>query len=312
MANILIISTKIPGFRAALLRFLLAWVLIWIYGVAQADIVLLLSDNKPSVMGVAQSLQAAAGSRLEVFNLGGDRSRGAETAAAIQASASQQVVAVGLLAAQVARQYLSSRQVVFCQVLNYEDFDLTTPWMKGVSAIPSMQKQFRVWKMLDPGLKRVGVIASRQMKGAIEEAAAVARLYNIELIRYEVVSDREVMSVMRQAGSQIQGLWLAPDSRVLSAAVIREMVSFASREDIHVLAFSPVLLREGALLSGTPDNDDIARMVLSRLKQAQGMQAMPGDAILPLSSANITINGKLAERLGLTITDKIREMANVE
>lgn len=306
------IPIKSAYLQAALLRILFAWIVVCMAGAAQADLVLLLSDNKPSVMGVAQALQAAAGNRVDVFNLGGDRSRAADTAAAIQASPNQQVVAVGLLAAQVARQYLSSKQVVFCQVLNYEDFDLTASWMKGVSAIPSMQKQFRVWKMLDPGLKRVGVIASRQMRGTIEEAAAVARNYNIELVRYEVVSDREVMSVLRQASNQIQGLWLAPDSRVLSAAVVREMVSYASRQDIHVLAFSPILLREGALLSATPDNDDIARAVLARFKQAQEVQTIPGDAIIPLSSANITINVRLAERLGLTISEKIREIANVE
>lgn len=295
-----------------LLRFLLVWAIACLVGVAHADVVLLLSDNKPSVLGVAQAVQAEVGNRAEVFHLGGDRNRAAETAAAIQASSRQQVIAVGLLAAQVARQYLSSKQVIFCQVLNYEDFDLTTSWMKGVSAIPSMHKQFRVWKALDPGLKRVGVIASRQMRDAIAEATAAARSSNIELHHYEVGSDREVMSALRQATDHIQGLWLAPDSRVLNTTVIREMMSHASRQDIQILAFSPMLLREGALLSGTPDYAEIARLVLARAKQAQGMQAIPGAPVMPLSSANIGLNGKLAVRLGLTVTDKIREMVNVE
>ncbi len=299
--------------RIALFHLLLfLWVTLWMAGAAQAEIVLLLSDNKPSVINVAQSLQNVAGVRLEVFNLGGDRSRAVEMVTAIQSTSAQQVVAVGLLAAQVARQYLSSRQVVFCQVLNYEDYDLVTSWMKGVSAIPSMQIQFRVWKTLDPGLKRVGVISSRQMRESIDGAAAAARLNDIELVRFEVASDREIMAALRQMSSQIQGLWLAPDSRVLSAAIIREMVTYASRQDIHVLAFSQTLLKEGALLSGTPDNEDIARAVIARLKQAQGMKTIPGDALMPLSSATMSINSKISERQGLTISEKLREFANVE
>lgn len=292
--------------------FLFAWVFALQVGAAHADVILLLSDNKPSVMGVAQAVQAALGNRAEVFNLGGDRSGAAEKAALAQASPKHQVVAVGLLAAQTARQYLSSKQVIFCQVLNYEDFDLITPWMKGVSAIPSMQKQFQVWKALSPGLKRVGVIASRQMRETIEDAAVAARASNIELVQLEVGSDREVMPALRRSADQIQGLWLAPDSRVLSSAVILEMVTYASRQNIQMLSFSPVLLREGALLSGTSDTTEIARLVLARLKQAQGMKAIPGDPVAPLSSANISINGNLAARLGLTLTDKLREMANVE
>jgi hypothetical protein len=71
-------------------------------------------------------------------------------------------------------------------------------------------------------------------------------------------------------------------------------------------------LKEGALLAATPDNAEIARLVLLRLRQAQGASSIPGDAVMPLSSANVSINGGLASRLGLTITDKIKGMANVE
>lgn len=279
---------------------------------AHADIIVLQSDGKPSIAGVVQAIQANAGMRVEVFNLNGERARAAEAVAAIQASPTQQVAAVGLLAAQVARQQLSSKQVVFSQVLNYGDFDLTAPWMKGVSAIPSMQKQFRAWKTLDPNLKRVGVITGRQMRDAVELADAAARANGIELVHIEVGSDREVMPSLRQLTGRVQGLWLAPDSSVLSTNVIREMISHATRQEIQILAFSPALLREGALLSGTPDNTETARAVLQRLKQAQSAQGVPGDNVAPLATANITINGKLAEHLGLNLSDKVREMAHVE
>lgn len=294
-----------------LLRFFLFWTLAWLAGTVRAEIVIILSDNKPSVMGVAQALRSQAGTRIETVNLGGDRAGAADKLAAVQASPAQQVVAIGLLAAQAARAHLSGKQVVFCQVLNYEDFDLTAPWMKGVSAIPSMQRQFQVWKALNPGLKRVGVLTSRQMWPAIEEAANEARAHNIELVHFEVGSDREVMPALRRA-TDIQGLWLAPDSRVLSTGVILEMLSYASRQNIQVLGFSPALLREGALLAGATDNNEIARLVLARLKQAQGMPTIPGEAVMPLASATISVNGGLAGRLGLSIPERIKAGVQLE
>jgi ABC-type uncharacterized transport system substrate-binding protein len=295
-----------------MLRWLFAILIAWHAGAANADVILLLSDSKPSVLGVAQALRNTYSGRIETFNLGGDRGNAADKVGAIQSSPIQQVVAIGLLAAQVARQQLSSKQVVFCQVLNYDDFDLTTSWMKGVSALPSMRKQFEVWKALNPNLKRVGVVTSKQMWESIaDNVEEDAHASGIELVHLEAGSDREVMAALRRAG-QIHGLWLAPDSRVLSTAVILEMVSYATRQNIQVLGFSPSLLKEGALLSGTTDAAEIARVVLARLKQAQGASAIPGEPVLPLSSANVSINGGLAARLGLTVNDKVKGMANVE
>jgi ABC-type uncharacterized transport system substrate-binding protein len=295
-----------------LLRLFLALLITCTASPAWADLVLLLSDNKPSISGVAQAIQHLYGGKIESYNLGGDRNRAGEIAAAIQNSGNQQVIAIGLLAAQTARRNLSSKQVVFCQVLNYEEADLVTPWMKGVSAIPSLAKQFKVWKMLDPRLKRIGVITSRNMRDTVSNAQAAATAAGLELIHSEVSSDREVMPALRQLTGRIQGLWLAPDSSILSSSVLRDIMSHTTRQNIQVLAFSPALLREGALLSGTPDATETAHLALSRIKQTQGAHDIPGDAVIPLSGADISVSAKSAERLGLSISDKLRENVNVE
>jgi hypothetical protein len=106
-------------------------------GVARADIIVLASDDKGAVAAATGALQAAYGGRVTTYNLGGSRVRETDIVNAIRVSPVQQLVAVGLLAAQVARRRLGEKQVVFCQVLNVEEFSLVAPWMKGVSGIPS-------------------------------------------------------------------------------------------------------------------------------------------------------------------------------
>ena len=279
---------------------------------AHGDAILLLSDDRPSITGVAQAIQAIYPEKLEIHNMGGNPNRAAEIAAAIQDSDKQQVIAVGLSAAQLARRRLSGKQVVFCQVLNYEEFDLVTPWMKGVSATPSISKQFRAWKLLDPDLHRIGVIASKNMKGALAEAQAAARANNLELIHVEVAVDREVPLALEQLAGRIQGLWLAPDSSILSAGVIRETMSFSAKRGIQMLVFSPSLLKEGALLAGAADFNEIARVVLLRLKQANGVSGVPGEPVMALPSANVSVNMKAAEKLGLLLSEKFREFIHAE
>jgi len=279
---------------------------------AHADLILLLSDDRPSITGVAQAIQSAYQGKLEIHHLAGNRNSASRIAAAVQHSNKPQVVAIGLSAAQLARTRLTGKQVVFCQVLSHEKLGLVTPWMKGVSATPSIATQFRAWKLLDPNLHRIGVIASKNMKGALAEAQAAARANNLELIHIEAAVDREVPLALEQLAGRIQGLWLAPDSTILSAGVIREALSFSAKRGIQVLVFSPSLLKEGALLAGTADFNEIARAVLSRLKQASGASGVPGEPLMPLSSANLSVNAKAAEKFGLPLSDKFREFIHGE
>lgn len=281
-------------------------------GIARADVILLLSDDRPSTTGVAQAIQRVYKGRTELYNLLGDPGRAVPVAEAIRVSRHQQVVAIGLLAAQTARQELSSRQVVFCQVLSYERFDLVAPWMKGVSAIPSLPRQFRAWKLLDPGLRRIGVLTGPNMDGLIAEARAAAQENKLELVHVMIQSDRQMPFVLRELAGSIQGLWLAPDSSILSLGAIRETLYYAARQNIEVLTFSPSLLNEGGLLSATADAADIARLVVSRLKAAEGARAIPGEDVLPLRSAVIAVNPKAAEKFGLKMPTKILESTDGE
>ena len=289
-------------------------VLMLLAGTAHAHIILLASDDKGAVAAATGALQAAYAGKVELFNLAGGRTREADIVKAIQASPSDQVVAVGLLAAQVARQRLDGKQVVFCQVLNVEESNLVTPWMKGVSGIPSLARQFAAWKMLDPGLRRIGLITGPKASYMVSEAQAAARALGLEIDHVAVTSDRAVAPALQELRERrINGLWLAPDSSILSQRAILDLMAATVRYNIPVLAFSPALLKEGALLSGTADTREIAGVALERLRRTTpGAGGVPGEALSPLTGARITIGAAAAARFGLAIPAKLKEQADVQ
>lgn len=293
------------------LRLLLfAWMML--AGSAHANIILLLSDDKPSITGVGQAIQAIYAGKVERYNLEGSPIHDSQIAKTILDSETQQVVAVGLRAAQLARQRLSSKQVVFCQVLNFEEFDLVTPWMKGISALPSLTKQFAAWKQLDPSLRRIGVITGRNSKYLSAEAEQAAKRNGLELVHVEAASERAVMFAAQELyDKKIQGLWLAPDSSILSQRAIFDLMSFSAKHSLQVLAFSPALLKEGALISTAPDFQEIARMAIDRLKKSSDATSVPGDSILPLNGAKLIISNNAASRFGLGIPPKLRGQVDV-
>lgn len=292
---------------------LLFLALMMMAGSVHASIILLLSDDKPSITGVGQAIQASYAGRVELYNLGGNRHYDNQVARAILDSETQQVIAVGLHAAQLARNKLSTKQVVFCQVLNFEDFDLVTPWMKGISALPSLTKQFSAWKQLDPSLRRIGVITGRNNKYLTTEAEVAAKRNGLELVHVEAASERAVLFAAQELyDRKIQGIWLAPDSSILSQRAVIDLMSFSAKHSLQVLSFSSALLKEGALISSAPDFQEIARMAIERLKKSSAVASLPGDDILPLIGAKMIISSTAASRFGLGIPAKLRGQSDVE
>ena len=296
--------------RAALRLFL---VLLLVAGGARADFIVLASDDTGAVAAATAALQGAYGGRIELHNLGGSRGSETEIVRAIKSSQVNQVVAVGLLAAQVARQRLDGKQVVFCQVLNVEEFNLVAPWMKGVSGIPSLARQFAAWKTLDPSLRKIGLITGQHAGYMREEAEAAAKPLGLEIEHVAVASDRAVLSALQELRERrIGGLWLAPDSSILSQRAILDLMASSVRHNVPVLAFSPALLKEGALLSATADTREIASMTLERLRKAGPSGSVPGESLVPLAGARITVSAAAAARFGLAISVKLKEQADVQ
>jgi len=274
-----------------------------------SGIAIILSDNSPAFVGVQREIAKKFPQRVETYTLG-DESKYSTVRKKIQSSDLPVIVAIGLPAARLA-QGLSGKKVVFCQVFNYEDTELVTPWMKGVSATAPVREQFRVWKALYPKLTSVGVITGKNLQGLMEEAQAAAMENKIRLDHVEVRSDKETLYAYKQLAPKIQGLWLVPDNRVLSHEVIRDMMAYSVKQGKQVAVFSHELLGLGGLVSAESSYADIAEQVLARIKQAQEYAGVPDVPVVALTKANIRINTVMASRLNLALSKTLRGMAYV-
>ena len=114
----------------------------------------------------------------------------------------------------------------------------------GASVVARLhaEPQFRAWKKLDPGLRRVGVITGPGHEKLISEARKAAQHHGIELIHHTVLTDMEMLYDFKRLTPEIQGLWLLPDDRILSRRVLREIMSYSTRHRQEVVVFHPELL----------------------------------------------------------------------
>lgn len=256
----------------------------------RAPVAILVSDR----LGMYAQVADALGARLihkRTYELDGNERKARGVVADLDASA---VIAIGSLAARVAPR-ASEQPVVYC-------LDFTPPAgalsanMRGVQAVPPPFKQLQAWKMLDPMLHRVTLITGRGKEAFVRKAQAAARRLDIELDHLNVQSDRELLYAVKRIGLNVQGLWLAPDNRVLSAEVLREVLAYALRQGKQTLVFNSQLLRYGGLISVEADPQDVVERVLEQLRTPG---AMP--RVVPLQRARVVINTKIAEQLGLVV-----------
>lgn len=275
-----------------------------------SGIAILLSDSSSAFVGVEREIVKRTTQPVKTYILDDNESTYAAVQKKIQTSAQPVVVAIGLPAARVARS-LTGKKVIFCQVFNYEDPNLVTPWMKGVSATAPVHELFRTWKELFPGLDKVGVITGRNLNGLMKEARVAARQSRITLVHAEVRSDKQMLYSYKRLAPRVQALWLVPDNRVLSTDVIRDMMAYSVKEGKQVAVFGHQLLDLGGIISAETSYANIAERVLMRVTQSEQNAGVPGVSVIPLTKAVIRINTVMAMRMNLKIPKRLQRIAYV-
>jgi ABC-type uncharacterized transport system substrate-binding protein len=263
-------------------------------------IAVVVSSEEQAFQSIARELVLQAGPGIAVHALSETRAGQGALLRTLSRPEVTTVIAVGLPAAQFTRR-LAGKRVVFCQVFNYDEAGLLTPGVRGVSALPPLAEPFRLWKAIDPRLERIGVITGPRLGGVVAEARSAARAAGLELVHVEVNSDKETLYAFRRLLPRIQGLWLVPDNRVLSAGVIRDVLAQAVREGRQVLGFRHELLALGALLSAESNPADVANRVLVRVRARPSGTESLEPAVTVLTQADVRVNRVVLQSLGLQL-----------
>ena len=263
----------------------------------------LVSDDIPEYMRIAEEIQRRDPDHVTVHNLDGQQAKAESTLAEIDRVNSDRVVAIGLLAATVGRR--ADMPMVFCQVYNYQDYDLVSPTSKGVQLLPPFALQLEAWKSLAPQLQRIGIVTGPAQDVLIAEIRQVVERAGLTLTVATVQSDQEALLAFKDMTLGIDGLWLLPDNRILSPDVVREMMSYSAKHRKQVVVFGSGLLGLGALMSVTSDERDVADRVLARFANTAENGRLLGPDMQQLTKIHTDVNHDVANYLGLVVPEQI-------
>lgn len=196
------------------------------------------------------------------------------------------VVAVGLGAAQSAVA-MSTQPVIFSYVFNHQDHELLQAHSRGVEAFAPLDMQLSAWKQAEPSLQSVGILIGPGHEALVAEARRVAAQHGVRVTVVEAASDQEALYLFKRAARDIDGLWLLPDNRILSARALRQMMQLANRQDVSVLAPSPNMLSIGASISASPATVDVAERIYDIAGQIQRGQIAAVPPMTPLQGIRV-------------------------
>jgi ABC-type uncharacterized transport system substrate-binding protein len=265
---------------------------------AREIVVLFNSSANAEVANQLKSMLPVATYRVTMADL--DAATSQPLVEALRKRPALTVVAVGLAASRIARDQFAG-PVVFAQVFNHQELQVPGRNIRGVAATPPLDLQLREWKKFDPQLHRVGIIVSKANANLIVPAEAAGKSAAVTVKSEISDSDLATLYLFKRLAPQIDGLWLLPDDRILSPAVLRDLLTYALSQGVRVCVFSDALLQWGAFMSATPTSTDVARNVRRILDDVTSSSSPTPPGLTPLSEMSISVNRQVAERLRLTM-----------
>lgn len=245
------------------------------------------------------------------YDMKGDPARGQNLAQKIRTSDASLLLAVGVKAAQVARSEIIDIPVIFCMVLDPGKHDLKAPNMTGIRLEVPVERQFNAMRSVLPSLKRIGVLYDPEKTGhLVDEARLLAKSLGLELVAKQVNTEKEVPPALRALLSQVEALWLVPDSTVLTEDSLKFVLDTALDFNVPVIGFSSELVRSGALIGLSVNYEDVGRQAGLLAKKILSDQSRPFSTTFPPERVRLSLNLKTAKFLGITISPDVVNAAD--
>jgi len=221
------------------------------------------------------------------------------------------ILAVGMEALRHVKKY-SRIPIVYMMVLNpYAALD-GEPNVTGVGMTISPEKQLAQIRRILPGARRIALLYDPGKSGTFaRRAQAAARELQLEIAAREVAHARDVPEALKSLKGAADAILLIPDTTVLTRETTELIMLFSVENALPVCAFSSKYLEMGALMSMDVSASDMGRQ--AGLLAARILSGTRVDVPPPVDADNpvITVNGTVARKLGIHLSDEVRARAKV-
>lgn len=255
---------------------------------------------------------AACADQITEYNLEGSERRKKDVIKSVLSGKPRFIVAIGSLAARVAKEEVRDVPVIFFMVTNPRKYGLEGENIAGISLEIPVERQFVLYKSLVPTIRTIGVIYDPTKTGVmIAEAGVAAKKLGLTLVASPVRSEKEVPAAMRSMLGRIDMLWMVPDDTVVTPESFKFLSLTVFENNLPFMVVSEIFVEVGALASLSPDYADIGRQGCQLVSEIEsGRLSLAKVNILSPAKVNLVVNLKTASKIGLTLPPEIVKSAS--
>lgn len=233
-----------------------------------------------------------------------------EALQAIRAEAPTALYGIGAKASVAVSKAARGKPVVVSSVINWNRLpEIRSPAVHVVANELPSQTQLTLFRYFFPGIKRVGVLYSRDYNRQwLAGAVAAGKDVGIEVIGVPVRSTRSVDAGLAELLPRVDALWVASDPVVLAdeASVRRLFVAIAAARKPS-FTYSSAFADFGPTLIVAPDVPTIGRQAASILKAGGNGAAKE---IQSPAGSEIILNLGAVRDYGLQLNEEARDSVN--
>lgn len=184
--------------------------------------------------------------------------------------------------------------------------------ISGVSLTIAPERQLSLIQQALPSAKRIGVMYDPAKSSLfLKKARVSAKDSGMELIVREVHTPKEVPARLQSLKGSIDLFWMLPDTTVVTPETVEYFLLFSLQNRIPILSFSEKYVEKGALLSFDIDPVDLGRQAGEMARRVLAGDPIAGISPVDPRSVFLNVNGKVAKKLGRTISHDIMDKAKI-
>ncbi len=290
-------------------------------GYADSSSVIIISDDQQkstqrSIKGVRQTLERSGlPVRIEYFVAvpGGDNE--ASLSEMVRQSEPRVLVTIGSRCTKLAMSIESGVPVVFASVLNpvtsglVQSYDKPGDKVTGASLDIDLGMQIERFRELVPSTKKLGIFYSDRTKYIIEQARDLALDRSVQIIGYEISSQKDVPRGIDSLTRSCDGILAIPDELIYTPQSTRFILLESFRSKVPVMGFSPSFVKSGALFALIVDHKFVG--VQAGLLVVKVLKGIPAGllAVTTPEAPYLYINRNTAEKMRLDIPSEYYSVA---
>lgn len=225
------------------------------------------------------------------------------------------IVTIGSKSTALLSKNIKDIPIVFSAVLNPISSGFArSMWSSGTNLtgasldIP-VRTQLEKFKLIVPGLQKVGVIFTQDSEPVVAQAKRVCKEIGIELVSVTISSEKEIPQVIENLGQKTDGLWAVADTVIFTPQSTEYLLLYTLRNGIPFMGPFTSFVKAGALFTLAWNDKDVGRQ-----SGELALKALAGEdpKQIPITTPRmiyLILNLRTAEQINIEIPPHIVSVA---